>query len=306
MKYLLCVFLLLLFASTTVAQTITITTLNCGSPTYNLSPNSPDATGRNIYIDPISPSNFIQFNPSLNQWEWVFFAAFVFAYSPFPSTPNPPDFIAGNWQENSTSPCGFQNISGDGTQDFLPVELTTFDALADGASVRLGWTTASETNNAGFEVQHQAPSQVDFSLLDFIPGNGTTIEPQTYAFLLQDLTPGIHRFRLKQVDFDGTFDYSPVIEVALDLPGRLFLSEVYPNPFNPEATVSFSTAVTMPVTLTLFDLLGRPVASLFDGISQAQQTHSIRIDGTPLATGTYLLRLDGDGMIETRLVSLLK
>lgn len=99
---------------------------------------------------------------------------------------------------------------------------------------------------------------------------------------------------------------SVAIADAPDQPDRFHLSPVYPNPFNPQATVTFSTTETMPVSLTLYDLLGRPVRTLFDGTTTAHQPHSIRIDGAGLTTGMYLLRLEGDGISETRQAVLLR
>ncbi|HMB92597.1 MAG TPA: hypothetical protein VKP65_17220, partial [Rhodothermales bacterium] len=116
----------------------------------------------------------------------------------------------------------------------LPVELVAFEAQADGRSATLAWQTASETNNAGFELQHRYLGEANkagaFSALAFIEGHGTTEVAQRYQFRLDDLEPGRHVFRLKQLDYDGSFDYSPEIEVAIDLPEAYLVSNVYPNP----------------------------------------------------------------------------
>ena len=111
----------------------------------------------------------------------------------------------------------------------LPVELTSFAATADGGAVVLSWTTASETNNAGFEVEHRSGDAAGTAMssvwqrLAFVEGRGTAVEAQTYGFRAEGLAPGTHRFRLKQVDYDGVFEYSPEVEVVVEVPRRLAL-----------------------------------------------------------------------------------
>ncbi|GAB5519456.1 MAG: hypothetical protein RhofKO_17070 [Rhodothermales bacterium] len=122
----------------------------------------------------------------------------------------------------------------------LPVELTAFTATVDGDAAHLAWETASETNNAGFRIEHWHPGDAAWTERGFAYGHGTTLEAQRYRFTAEGLVPGSHRFRLRQVDYDGTFEYSPEIEVSVELAEAFQLSEAYPNPFNPEANVMLS------------------------------------------------------------------
>ena len=126
------------------------------------------------------------------------------------------DVIGGNfngevvWWESETS---------------LPVELVAFDAVLDDGAIRLRWETASEANNAGFEVQHLSARTDDqpgmsWKPVSFVEGAGTVSEGRSYGFSIEKASPGMHRFRLKQVDFDGGFEYSPIIEVIVKTRGK--------------------------------------------------------------------------------------
>ena len=186
----------------------------------------------------------------------------------------------------------------------IPVELLWFDSVLDGNDVSLRWATASETNNAGFEVQMDAGS--GFQALGFVNGHGTTTEAQTYSFAVRNLDPGTYVFRLKQIDFDGAFEYHGDLEVSVETPDRYVLMPAYPNPFNPEATVRFAVRDSAPVTLTLHDALGRQVSTLYSGTPEANQTLSVRIDGSNLPSGLYLVRLNGSNFSASQPVTLLK
>ena len=99
----------------------------------------------------------------------------------------------------------------------LPVELTSFDAVVDDGAVMLMWATASETNNAGFAVEQEVGTE-QFAEIGYVEGHGSTDEAKEYSFAVTDLDPGAHRFRLKQIDFDGAFEYSSIVEAAVTLP----------------------------------------------------------------------------------------
>ncbi|MEM9998255.1 MAG: hypothetical protein AAF809_11190, partial [Bacteroidota bacterium] len=156
-----------------------------------------------------------------------------------------------------------------GWSQAIPVELTRFDARLDGADMVLQWATSSETNNSGFEVQLRAPDAADFAVVDFVPGAGTTAEAQTYAFRIADLAPGTYTLRLRQLDFDGRFEMLPEVEVAVEVVGTHWLTAAYPNPVRSEATVEFAVARSVPVRVEVYDVLGRPVQTLYDATPDA-------------------------------------
>ena len=187
----------------------------------------------------------------------------------------------------------------------LPVELTRFEALQHAGGVALTWATASEWNNAGFEIQRQAAAGA-FETLGFVAGNGTTNEPQTYGYRVEALPPGRHVFRLKQVDFDGAFEYSPEVEVAVELTQRFALSEAYPNPFNPATQFTLAVDRRQTVSVEVFNLLGQRVRTLFAGTLEANAPRTFTFDARDLPSGLYLYRVSGETFAATRQMTLLK
>ncbi|MEM1093860.1 MAG: T9SS type A sorting domain-containing protein [Bacteroidota bacterium] len=191
-------------------------------------------------------------------------------------------------------------------EEALPVELTAFNAYQDGHRFQLVWTTATETNNAGFEVQHQAPGAAEFATLGFVEGAGTTLHAHTYQHTVTDLSPGRHRFRLKQVDYDGTTAYSPIVELSVAAEDALALSAAYPNPLREQAMLSVRVRQAQPVRVVAYDMLGRAVQVLYDGVLSADAAASLTIDGTALAAGLYVVRAEGEGLLRTQKVMVVK
>jgi hypothetical protein len=181
----------------------------------------------------------------------------------------------------------------------LPVELVSFEAIRANSDVLLKWATASETNNAGFEIEH-APGASDYAKVGFVDGHGTTLMPQDYSFRISGLTTGVHRFRLKQVDFDGAFEYSEAVETYVGIPGQMVLEPAYPNPFNPATTLRFAVANEQFVTLSVHDATGRRVRSLFSGTVTADEVHSVTVDASGLSSGLYVAVLQGESVAITR------
>ena len=185
----------------------------------------------------------------------------------------------------------------------IPVELISFNAVVDGQSVTLNWETASETNNAGFEVQMR--QRETWNALGFVEGHGTTTEAQQYSYSAE-LLPGTYTFRLKQIDFDGQFEYFGNVEATVGTPSTHLLSAVYPNPFNPQASFDLAVAQTQHVSIELYNVLGQRVATLFDATMEADANQTFTIDGAGLATGPYVVRVTGERFAESRTVTLLK
>jgi hypothetical protein len=187
----------------------------------------------------------------------------------------------------------------------LPVELTEFSAIADGDRVTLRWRTASERDNAGFEIEHRYAAEV-FDPVGFVEGHGTSDAPHAYQFTVADLDPGFHRFRLKQVDLDGSFSYSEEVEALSELATGYALESAYPNPFNPTTTIKFALAARQEVDLALFDLRGQRVRDLYRGVVEANRTTTVCIDCTGMASGTYYVRLTGRSFAATKEIVLVK
>lgn len=188
----------------------------------------------------------------------------------------------------------------------VPVELVSFNATLSGDVASFEWVTSSETNNAGFELQMLPDGESEYQLMGFVEGHGTTTEVQRYTYSVDGLSAGSHRFRLRQVDFDGAFEYSEEIEVAVGVPGTYVLESAYPNPFNPEATFRFGVNAQQNVRAELVDVLGRVVSTLFEGNVAADDMQTVRIDGSGLPSGAYLIRVVGETFADAQPVTLLK
>jgi hypothetical protein len=191
-------------------------------------------------------------------------------------------------------------------EGILPVELTSFEAVPDGYAVHLTWTTASETNNAGFEVEHRSADTETFERLDFIEGAGTTQEEQSYSYTIDGLDVGRHVFRLKQSDFDGAFTFSHEVEVAIELAEAFRLSAAYPNPFNPQTRFTLAVQRKQDVSVEIYNAGGQRVATLFENLLEANQTHHFTWDAGQLPSGLYLIRTQGETFSAVRRVTLLK
>jgi len=188
----------------------------------------------------------------------------------------------------------------------LPVELAAFDAQLDGTSVRLRWNTATETNNSGFAVQRTI-DRGGFEQIGFVEGNGTTSAPQRYDFTDADLPFDAEQatYRLKQIDYDGRFEYSSEIDVSLGAPTRLFLHGNFPNPFRGQTTIRYEVPAASNVRVAVYDALGRHVATLVDG-SQTAGRKTVAFDARSLASGTYFVRLVADGQSSTRTMAVMR
>jgi len=197
---------------------------------------------------------------------------------------------------------------------FLPVELVSFEAQADGTDALLQWATASETNNAGFNVEWRAATQPNaeegaerqWLQVVWVEGAGTTEEAQLYRHRISGLEPGRHVFRLKQIDYDGTFEYSPEVEVAVEVGETFMLSRAYPNPFNPETSFRLAVAQAQAVTIEVYNVLGRRVEVLFDGEMAANQSRAFVWEAGDHPSGLYFIRSIGERFAETRQVTLVK
>ena len=179
----------------------------------------------------------------------------------------------------------------------LPVELSSFSASLFGQSVLLNWITASEINNAGFEIERsqksKVKSQTEWERIGFVEGNGTTTETNSYLFIDpldgtgNNITTGTYVYRLKQIDFDGSFNYSNEIEIEVGLtPAAFALEQNYPNPFNPNTTIKYSLPFESEVKLVIHNVLGEIVTELVNG-NQSGGNYEITWNAGNLSSGVY-------------------
>ena len=188
----------------------------------------------------------------------------------------------------------------------LPVELTSFIANATSGKVNLSWTTASEINNSGFEIERSFDGS-SFFTVGFVKGNGTTTEPRAYSFsdeLSINGTETIY-YRLKQVDFNGSFNYSDVISVVFDIPTEFALGQNYPNPFNPTTKIKYSVPQNGLVSIVIYDLTGQEVATLLNEIKEPGN-YELDFSAAGLSSGIYFYRMTANNFIQVKKMSILK
>ncbi|MGQ9804879.1 MAG: choice-of-anchor I family protein [Chlorobiales bacterium] len=189
------------------------------------------------------------------------------------------------------------------TTEVLPVELTSFVATPKGNTVELVWKTASELNNDRFEIE-RSHDNLTFTKIGFVRGNGTTTEAKEYRFVDEQVS-GVLYYRLKQVDFDGAFAYSPVVEVRVAPPAEFALEQNYPNPFNPTTTIRYQLPITSNVKLEVYDVLGKKVATVLDGRQEAG-IYNYTLNASNLSSGVYFYRLQAGSFIQTKKMMLVK
>jgi hypothetical protein len=190
----------------------------------------------------------------------------------------------------------------------LPVELASFDATLSNESATLQWTTASETNNAGFEVQRRGPEADSFKPLGFVESRadgGTTQNAQQYQFETDALEAGRHVFRLRQVDTDGSATLSDTTAVEVSL-GAASEVRVAPNPVQTESTVTLRVREGQEVSAGLYDMLGRKVRTLHEGRLAPRQAHRLSLDASGLTSGAYILRIQGERFEATRRITIVQ
>ncbi len=172
----------------------------------------------------------------------------------------------------------------------LPAELTNFCASTRGPSVELTWSTATETNNYGFEVERRELQKSEWMKVGFVAGHGTSTIPQTYSYTDASVTSGTFVYRLKQIDNTGLFKYSQSAEVTMGLPQAFELSQNYPNPFNPSTTLSVMLSKPQYVRLAVYNMVGQEVSILADE-NLAAGVYQYTFNAYNLASGTYFARI---------------
>ena len=192
----------------------------------------------------------------------------------------------------------------------LPVELAAFTATTNGLNAELRWTTATELNNYGFEIQRRsvASGSVDqWQKAGFVPGAGTSATPRQYSYTDRGLTQGRYDYRIKQIDKSGSFKYSSASQVEVgSAPKQFALSQSYPNPFNPSTMVEFSVAQSDRAVVKVFNVLGQEVATIFDGTAEAGKMYQARFDASRMSSGMYYVRLQSNGQAKMQKMVFLK
>ena len=197
---------------------------------------------------------------------------------------------------------------GTSTPGPLPVELTSFTANLIGGNVELHWTTQTEVNNYGFEIERATSLNQIITMWDkvgFIEGNGNSNSPKEYSFT--DFPSGGTKFqyRLKQIDNDGKYAYSNVVSIETKLANQFILNQNYPNPFNPSTAITYSIPSTSKVTLTIYNVLGKLITTLVN-TEQEAGTYSVNFNADGLSSGMYFYKIQSDKFVKTNKMLLLK
>ncbi|NWG29627.1 MAG: T9SS type A sorting domain-containing protein [Ignavibacteriaceae bacterium] len=187
----------------------------------------------------------------------------------------------------------------------LPVELTSFTATYKNSAVTLNWQTKTEVNNYGFNVERRI-NEGEWDSIKFIEGSGNSNSPKEYSYTDKELFAGGSKFqyRLKQIDSDGSFEYSDVVEVEV-VPDQFELSQNYPNPFNPSTTIRFSLPQAAQIKINLYNMLGEQVANIAEGMYESG-FHKVTFNAIGLPSGTYVYRLESSEFVQVKKMVLIK
>jgi hypothetical protein len=198
----------------------------------------------------------------------------------------------------------------------LPVQLTSFTAGLYENKIKLNWSTATEVNNYGFDILRQVipqqviPQQVilrqaqddnNWEKIGFVQGHGNSNSPKDYLFVDAYPPAGKVLYKLKQIDFDGAFEYSKAVEVNVETPQEFRLAQNYPNPFNPSTVISYQLPMDGNVTLKVYDMLGKEVTTLVNEFQRAASyNYQFSINNLQLSSGVYYYRLQSGNFVETK------
>jgi photosystem II stability/assembly factor-like uncharacterized protein len=169
----------------------------------------------------------------------------------------------------------------------VPVELVSFSANAVNGNIELKWITASEKNNRGFEIERSI-NEKEFETIAFVNGSGTTTENQEYIYFDYNVS-GLLRYRLRQIDFDGSFSYSDIVE--LNLITNFVLHQNYPNPFNPITKISYTLPYNANVRLSVYNALGEEIEVLLE-LNQESGYHEAIWNAVNVTSGIYFYKIE--------------
>ncbi len=191
--------------------------------------------------------------------------------------------------------------SGTGTicTGALPVSLSSFTSSVSKRDVTLMWVTEWELNNSGFEIERREiikPGEASvWEKIAFAEGHGTSNVSNGYLYKNEKLKAGNYQYRLRQIDFNGNFEYfSLESEVTINPPGNFEMSQNYPNPSNPNSKINFEMPVNGRVTIKIYDITGREVITLLNEHREADY-YTVEFNGSNVASGVYFYRILAEG-----------
>jgi hypothetical protein len=189
----------------------------------------------------------------------------------------------------------------------LPVTMLSFTAKNENNNVTLNWVTSIELNNSGFTVERRLIKEaLTWESLTFIRGSGTTTEPVNYVFMDKKLNTGTYQYRLKQIDYNGNYEYHSLNgDVTVKAPAIYSVGQNYPNPSNPSSKIDFQLPLEGKVTIKIFDVTGKEVATILNDYLSAD-FHTAVFNGTNFASGVYFYTLTAGDFVKTNKMILVK
>ena len=188
----------------------------------------------------------------------------------------------------------------------LPVELASFNANVTGRNVDLNWTTSSESNNAGFDIERRSAEGNEWTKVGNVSGNGTSTQLHDYSYTDRNVFTGKYNYRLKQTDYNGNYEYHNLTtEINVGTPNSFSLKQNYPNPFNPTTKIDFDIAVDGNVKLTVYNSSGKEVGTLVNDFRTAGY-HTVTFDARNISSGIYYYKLESNGVSKVMKMTLLK
>jgi hypothetical protein len=217
---------------------------------------------------------------------------------------------SSNWAGSNTR-FSFQDLTDNIGNGALPVELSLFTGVLNGDHIDLYWKTEIEVNNYGFNIERYSSSLgTIWETIGFVEGHGNSNSPKFYTFADFDIhNSETYNYRLKQIDNDGTYEYSRAVTVEVDVPNNFYISQNYPNPFNPETRIDFSVPENQMVSLKVYNVLGELVAELVNEIKEAG-SYSVTFNASSavgeLPSGIYIYRLETSSFVANKKMTLIK
>lgn len=253
-----------------------------------------DANGYHSYSNGQPLASEVRVVYTGTRWEVQFNVSDVLNFSDVNTASNPPDLVIGNWQVGPNASITPKRMDGDGTTGtILPIDLLAFTAqIVDKNRVSLEWNTANETDNDRFEVEVSATGE-QFSRIGTVSGAGTLAEGSDYEFYDETPGQGMRYYRLRQVDFDGTFSYSHVVSVEL-LSSSSNTMSIAPNPAAAGMVqLTYQASANEKINTTVFNLSGQQLMTQQQLVTEGENT--IPLDLVNLKAGLYFVRVNGGG-----------
>ena len=281
-----------IISTETFAQSVTL----AWSPSTN-----PDIASYGIYRSTNSDSNFVLLN-AINHPDTMYIDNTVQWDTQY--------YYAATSIDQYSNESGFSNSIDTLLHAATPVELSYFACSFIESKVMLNWTTSSEVNNFGFEIQKSINASSGFNKIGFVNGNGTTNDSQDYEYVDEDVTTGIYYYRIKQIDYDGDYKFSNVFEVSVNIPNKFYLAQNYPNPFNSSTSISYTIPTAGNVQVIIYNMNGKEVYKAVDKFHEAGSYsffwNGLSNTGKNLASGVYYYKIWTNDFSSFKKMTLLK